>query len=207
MRKPDDRGQILLIGLFFFLLSLLFTYPIWTRPNALLNEVLDTGLNTWILAWDAHAILHKPLELFNANIFFPHDRTLAFSENMLASAILVAPLNWLGMPVLAHNVVLFASFVLSGVAATLWVRAISGSLFAGLVAGFIWAFAPIKFDHLAHLQLLTSQWIPLTLLAIVRYFDTGARRLVWRRASPRSTTGRGGYTPSSAKQAISNRCL
>lgn len=176
MRKPDDRGQILLIGLFFFLLSLLFTYPIWTQPNALLNEVLDTGLNTWILAWDAHAILHKPLELFNANIFFPHDRTLAFSENMLASAIPVAPLNWLGMPVLAYNVVLFASFVLSGVAATLWVRAISGSLFAGLVAGFIWAFAPIKFDHLAHLQLLTGQWIPLTLLAIVRYFDAGARR-------------------------------
>ena len=176
MRKPDDRGQILLVGLFFFLLSLLFTYPIWTRPNSFLNEVLDTALNTWILAWDAHAMLHKPLELFNANIFFPHERTLAFSENMLASAIPVAPLNWLGMPVLAYNVVLFSSFVLSGVGATLWVRAISGSLFAGLVAGFIWAFAPIKFDHLAHLQLLTSQWIPFTLLAIVRYFDSGERR-------------------------------
>ncbi len=176
MRKPDDRGQVLLICLFFFLLSVLFTYPLWTRPNSVLNEILDTGLNTWILAWDAHAILHKPLELFNASMFFPHERTLAYSENLLGSAILVAPLNWWGKPVLAYNVVLFTSFLLSGVTVTLWVRAISGSLCAALTAGFIWAFAPVKFDHLAHLQLLTGQWIPFTLLAIARYFETGARR-------------------------------
>ena len=176
MRKPGDHGHVFLIVAFFFLLSLLFTYPIWTRPDSMLNELRDTALNTWILAWDAHAILHKPLELFNANIFFPHERTLAFSENMLGSAIPVAPLNWWGKPVLAYNVVLFASFLLSGVATALWVRAISGNLFAGLVAGTIWAFAPVKFDHLAHLQLLTGQWIPFTLLAIARYFDTGRRR-------------------------------
>ena len=176
MRKPADRRQVVLIGLFFFLLSLLFTYPVWTRPNSVLNEVQDVALNTWILAWDAHALLHKPLELFNANMFFPHERTLAFSENMLGSAIAVAPLNWWGKPLLAYNVVLFASFLLSGVATTLWVRGISGSLLAGLVAGFVWAFAPVKFDHLVHLQLLTGQWIPFTLLAIARYFDSGRRR-------------------------------
>ncbi len=176
VRKPGNHGHVLLIGLLFFLLSLLFTYPIWTRPASMLNEVRDTALNTWILAWDAHAILNKPLELFNANIFFPQQRTLAFSENLLGSAIPVAPLNWWGEPVLAYNVVLFASFVLSGMATALWVRVISGSLFGGLVAGFIWAFAPVKFDHLAHLQLLTGQWIPFTLLAIALYFDSGQRR-------------------------------
>ncbi|MFW6198457.1 MAG: hypothetical protein ACOC5E_01400, partial [Acidobacteriota bacterium] len=159
----------------FAALTLAFTYPVWTRPDTLLNDPFDARLNAWILAWDAHALVDATGELFDANIFHPHDGTLAYSENLLGSALPVAPLNWAGHPILAYNVVLLVSFVLSGIAMLLWVRRLSGSWIAGLVAGVAWAFAPTKTDHLAHLQLLTSMWVPAVLWLLTAYAEERRR--------------------------------
>lgn len=172
----SHRRTVLATTAIFAALTSLFTYPLWLAPGSLLHDLGDSRLNAWILAWDAHALLTDPLQLFNANIFHPHARTLAFSENLLGTAVLVAPINWAGGPVLAYNVALLLSFVLTGVGTTLWVRHLSGSTGAGLVAGVIWTFGPAKLDQLAHLQMLTGQWVPFALWAMTLYLETGRRR-------------------------------
>ena len=66
----------------------------------------DVHTFTWTLAWDAHALVRAPWTIFDANIFFPYDRTLAFSENLIGSAIFAGACVWLtGNAVLAMNVV------------------------------------------------------------------------------------------------------
>jgi len=78
----------------------------------------DSDLFMWTLAWDAHAFVHQPLSIFDANIFFPNRGTLAYSENLIGSAFFAAPILWLtGNPVLAFNVISLLSCVLCGLGA------------------------------------------------------------------------------------------
>ena len=59
----------------------------------------------------------------------------------------------------------------------LFVREITGSARAGLVAGLIYAFAPYRVPQFSHLQVMSSQWMPFVLYGLRRYFDS-------RRAMP-----------------------
>ncbi len=63
------------------LLALVSTHPLWRHlATAVPSDIGDPLLNTWILAWDGHALLTDPAQLFDANIFFPLKDTLAPCE-------------------------------------------------------------------------------------------------------------------------------
>jgi len=170
------RWTIVLLLVFFTALTVLFTYPISTSPNSYLNELIDSRLATWMLAWNAHAFVTDPFGISNPNVYFPDPGPKASSETFLLPSVIVAPFNWAGYPVLAYNLVLLSSFVLCGLGATLWVRHMTGSLSAGIVAGIIWAFAPGKFDQIAHLHMMVGQWIPFALLYCGRFLESGRKR-------------------------------
>jgi hypothetical protein len=121
----------------------------------------DALLNVWITAWDGHQLLSDPLHLFDANIFHPYPRTLAYSELLLGNALLALPITAAtGNPVLGYNVALLLSFFLSGFGTYLLVRKLTRSPGGGLVAGAIFAFSSYRMTNLAQAQLLTTQWMP-----------------------------------------------
>lgn len=104
--------------------AVLMTHPLffWMKDHTLIFPV-DSLLNTWILTWDYHALGSRPLELFNANIFYPARNSLALSEHMIGNLPIFAPLMFLTQnPILAANGVVFASFVLSGISMFALVR-------------------------------------------------------------------------------------
>lgn len=134
----------------------------------------DAMLTSWMLAWAAHAMRTSPLDLFHANILHPLPWTFAFSENLLASALLVLPVDLLvGDPVLDHNLVLLASFVLAGTGTALLVRELGGSLPAAWLAGALVAFNTFRFASIGHIQTLSTHWMPFALLALHRCLGTG----------------------------------
>ncbi len=53
----------------------------------------------WTFQWVYHALFEQWdwLNLYNANQYFPHDNTLAFSDPMLSAMVLYAPLRWIGL--------------------------------------------------------------------------------------------------------------
>ncbi len=107
-----------------------------------------------------------PAHLFDANIYYPERATLAYSDAMLAPALAVAPLAWVGVsPVLVYNLTLLAAFVLSALAAYALVRWLTGSEPAALLGGVIFAFSPHRLEHFDHLELQFAFWIPLAALA------------------------------------------
>ena len=83
----------------FAILTLLFTYPVWMAPDSTFTALGDERHQAWILAWDAHALRTDPTAVFDSNTFYPRKNTLTLSENLLASAVLVAPINWAGHPI------------------------------------------------------------------------------------------------------------
>ena len=153
--------------LLFAMLSLLLTLPLALHLGDAVEDRQDALLNVWITAWDGHQLLTDPFHLFDANIFYDYRRTLAYSELLLGNGLLALPLTAAsGNPVLGYNLVLLLSFVLSGLGAYLLVRRLTGSSAAGLIAGVLFAFSSYRLTNLAQAQLLTTQWMPFTLLAL-----------------------------------------
>jgi hypothetical protein len=162
----------------FVALTIFLTYPLAFRAgSAVVNADPDTELFIWTLAWNVHAFTTRPLAIFDANIFFPYANTLAYSENLIGSALLAAPVLWLtGSPVLALNLVTLVSIVLCGLGAFLLARRAGAGFPAAIVAGVVFAFAPSRFFRISQLHLTAVQWIPFALASLHAYFDTGRGR-------------------------------
>ncbi|HEX9186557.1 MAG TPA: hypothetical protein VGB87_05785, partial [Vicinamibacteria bacterium] len=172
-------GEIAAVTAAYAVLALGMSWP-------LVRDLVHTGplhrpdgrLNAWILAWAGHAFWTDPSRLFQAPGFHPLPDALAFSENMVLPAALAAPIGAWGGPVLAYNAVFLLSLVLSGVAAYLLVRRVSGDRLAAFVGGAFFAVGPHRWTRLAHVQTQVTVFLPLALLALDRFWEKRS----WRRA-------------------------
>ncbi|MCB0199846.1 MAG: hypothetical protein KDI03_07225 [Anaerolineae bacterium] len=157
----------------FAALTLLMTYPLALQAAHSIGNYGDPLLNAWALASNAHKFVTHPLDLFNANIFYPYPATLAYSENLIGISVLTAPLLWAtDNPVLVHNLALLFSFPLCAFGAYLLVLDLTRSWYGGMVAGIAYGFAHFRFGELSQLQNLTIQWLPFALLYFSRFFRT-----------------------------------
>jgi len=159
-------------------LTIVLAYPLSMHPaTAVFSDSPDTNLELWALAWDAHAFVHQPLSIFDANIYYPERRTLAYSENFIGSAFIAAPIIWLtGNLVLALNVVSLLSCVLCGIGAYVLARRVGIGEAGAFVAGLVFAFSPPRFLRLDQLHLTTIQWVPFALACLHGYLDRGRAR-------------------------------
>jgi hypothetical protein len=178
-RLALDRGDgIWRAALLYCALTILLTWPLVPRAHeATLPVSPDTQLFIWTLAWDTHAVIHQPFALFDANIFYPERRTLAYSENLLGSTIFAAPVLWAGgNPLLAMNVVALLSVVLGGMGAYLLAVRTGVRRDAAVLAGAVFAFSPARLFRISQLHLTTIQWVPFTLAFLHTYLDRGNPR-------------------------------
>lgn len=167
-----------LLTLLFGLLTLVMAAPWSLHPaTRVVIDNPDTHLYIWTLGWDAHAFVTRPLSIFDANIYHPYANTLAYSENMIGSALLAAPIIWMtGDLVLALNAVLLLSCMLCGLGAYTLGRRIGLGVAAAALAGLVFAFAPTRFFRMSQLHLNAVQWMPFGLAALHAYFDHGRPR-------------------------------
>ena len=158
---------LLLVFVLFAAVACAATYPLVRFDHPVLPNVDDAYFNVWRLAWVAHQVGQDPLSLFDANVFFPARHTLAYSDAMLALGLIATPAIRLGMhPVVVHNVLLLAAFATAAWCAFLLCRHLTGSTAASLVGGMICGFAPYRFAHIGHLELLWTAPMPLALLIL-----------------------------------------
>ena len=153
-------------------------YPLTRHPaTTVLSSGPDTDLYMWTLAWDTHAFTAQPLGIFDANIYHPERHTLAYSENLIGSALFAAPVLWLTHnPVLAMNLVALQSVVLCGIGTFMLARRAGVGTAGAVLAGLVFAFSPPRFLRLDQLHLATIQWIPFGLAFLHAYLDGGRPR-------------------------------
>ncbi|HXG73169.1 MAG TPA: hypothetical protein VNJ04_21465, partial [Gemmatimonadaceae bacterium] len=176
--SPSPRlrtRELLVAGTVFTALTVIFTYPLsLDAGRVVLGDNPDTHLFIWTFGWIAEILVRAPLGLFDANIFYPLGRALAFSENLIGSGLIAAPVIWAtGNPVLAMNLVSLLSVPLCGLGAYLLARTLGLGIAASFICGIVFAFSPTRFSQLGQLHLTTVQWIPFALAHVHAYLDRG----------------------------------
>lgn len=140
----------------------------------------DVFFLAYTLAWDAHALTTDPLRLFDANIAYPLERTLAFSDHLLGVVPLYLPVYLLtGNPVAGYNWLLLLSAPLAALGACAlgwwWTR----RWWPSIVAGVLFGWAPLRLSQLGHIQMLSFFWSPWTLLFLDRFLRARRWRDLW----------------------------
>lgn len=173
-------GREIAIGLLYVAAAVILTWPLAIRLSTSVSDPGDPLLTTWILDWTCKALLHHPLRLFDAPVFHPAVMPLAFSEHFVGVALLVLPFHLAGAtPLTVFNLAMLLGFALSGYGAFVLARMFTSSFVAAFLGGAFFAFVSFKFDHVAHLQLISSGWLPLMLAALLAY----RQRPTWKRAA------------------------
>jgi hypothetical protein len=172
--RSAELREFALVLVGFAALTAFFTFPLAFHLGSLAYRV-DNGdgqFSIWNVAWVARALVLDPRHVFDANIFYPHRMTLAYSEANLGSGALAIPVYWATRnPYAAHAFVVLLSFLFSAVGTYYLVRYLVGSRTAAMVAGIGFGFCPHVFSHLLHIQLLWTAGLPVSLLACHRLVD------------------------------------
>ena len=164
------------LGLAYGALAIVYTWPLAiSLTTHLPNDLGDPLLSSWILWWHAHRVPFTR-EWWDGLAFFPVQGSLAFSDHRVGLSLLTSPLQWLGCnDIGAYNIALLASFTLSGVAAHALGHALTGRHAAAWLAGLVFAFNPFRLQHVAHLEIVSSYWLPIALLSLHRWQQSATR--------------------------------
>jgi hypothetical protein len=132
----------------------------------------DGQLSIWNVAWVARTLVVDPRHVFDANIFYPHTGTLAYSEANLGAGALAIPVYWATRnPYTAHNFVVLLAFMLTVLGTYYLVRHLTGDRRGAVVAAIGFGFCPYVFAHLPHIQLLLTAGLPFSMLAFHRMLE------------------------------------
>ncbi len=173
-RRAAALGELAVVLLGALAATCALTYPLVRRlADAGRVDTAEGRLSIWNVAWVARTLVVDPAHLFDANIFYPHRGTLAYSENNIGAGILALPAYWLSRrnPYAAHNVAVLAAFALSATGMYYLVRHLTRDRRAAASSAVMFAFTPHLFAHTAHIQLLMTAGLPFSMLALHRLIE------------------------------------
>lgn len=166
---PRRIWNAIRVPLAYCVLTLLLTWPLARHLGTALPGLGDALQQTWILAWNAHALRTDPLAVWQAPIFYPYPDTAAYHDHLLIQSLVGAPIIWLtGNPILAHNLLLLLTFALTGWAVYGLAFDLTRQRWAAFIAGAAFAFCAYRMSHFVHLNLLQTAWLPWALLFLRR---------------------------------------
>jgi hypothetical protein len=160
-------------------LSVLATWPLVLHLGSRISPDLGDPIRTaWQIAWVGHAMLHNPLHLFDANAFYPHRLSLAFSDSLLG----YGPAGLFGSGTVAalarYNLIFLFIWSLCFVGAYLLARELGLGRIGAAMAGVAFAYAPYRATEAGHFQVISSGGIPLALFLLLRGYRRGSPALV-----------------------------
>jgi hypothetical protein len=153
--------------------TLALTAPLaWRGATAGPVNTGDGQLSIWNVSWVARGLVLDPRHVYNANIFAPHEATLAYSEANLPAGLLGLPVWWSTRnPYATYNSAVCLSLLLAALATFGLVNHLTGCGSAAAIAAILFTFAPYATVRYAHIQLLVTGGLPLSLWMMHRFVD------------------------------------
>jgi hypothetical protein len=175
MARARSRALVLLAAI---VLAMVMTWPLVTGLGRLGRTTsADWQVSLWTVTWVSRTIVAGPLHLYDANIFYPHHRTLAYSEANIVEGVVASPVYWVTRdPYVAYNIFVLFAFASAWVCAYALARELTSSGPAAAVGAMFFACCPYVFAHTSHSQLLMTAGIPLSMLMFHRLSDAPSAR-------------------------------
>ncbi len=160
-------------------LAVLVTWPLVLHlPSRISPDLGDPVRTAWQVAWVGHAMLHDPLHLFDANAFYPHPLSLAFSDSLLG----YGPAGFFGSGTVAalvrYNLLFLFAWSLAFIGCYLLARELGLRKLGAAAAGAAFAYAPYRVTEAGHLHVISSGGIALALFLLLRGYRRSSRGLV-----------------------------
>ncbi|MFH1888569.1 MAG: hypothetical protein ABH806_00595 [Candidatus Omnitrophota bacterium] len=181
MLKP---GKNILIILLFFIIASIFTYPLALKMDKAIpgfgstDEPFAVISNMWLVKYSSQ----RGIDLKNNDyIAYPFgvDLTAYWGSSYLWE-YLKNTLSFITSHIVAFNILIFMSFILSGWFTYLLVYRLTGSAVAGIFSGAIFSLCPYHFARVwQHLALSQIQWMPLYLLSLLSFKDKPVPRNIF----------------------------
>jgi hypothetical protein len=153
----------------YLLLSVAYLWPLVRRfATAMAGDGFDRYVFQWANWWIIHALSRGQSPYHTRMIFYPQGVELHFLSFSWLNTFVWWPLQALVGNLAAYNFTVWWSWPLAGFGAYLLAREMFDDRRAAFVAGLIYAFYPYHFAQRNHLNLLSIQWIPFSLLFLIR---------------------------------------
>ncbi len=131
----------------------------------------DLRFGTALIARNARTLVTRPWRLLDIEQCYPAERALALGEPLIVQGLIGVPVQLVTRnPIAIFNAVVLLTFVLSALCMYLLVSDLSGSRAAGLVAGLLYGFHPIKTHDPAHFFVWDGAWTVLAFFFAHRLF-------------------------------------
>lgn len=170
-------GMLLLIALY-AVLTAAFTNPLYQHAGdytPVAGQSADQCKTLWFFWWTDTALFkigQNPL--WSDAIYYPHGTSVAYHICLSTSLIAVGVSKLLGVAAaspLVYNVLLFFSFILTGLASFWLIRYVTRNALVAVAASLFVTFAPYRLWHLDHLNLLSMEWGILAIYFAIRYLN------------------------------------
>jgi hypothetical protein len=174
-----SRAEILWTILAGVVLAVIVTWPLVLHlPSRISPDLGDPVRTAWQVAWVGHAMLHQPLHLFDANAFYPHPLSLAFSDSLLG----YGPAGFFGSDTVAalvrYNLLFLFAWAFAFVGCYLLARELGLRKLGAAAAGAAFAYAPYRVTEAGHLHVISSGGIALALFLLLRGYRRSSRGFV-----------------------------
>jgi len=134
----------------------------------------DALFEAWLVARNAETLIRHPFQLFQTEHCAPVENTLTLSLPMIAMGVLAIPaLLVTDDPILIYNFSIVALTLVMAFSMYWLVTDWSGVPAAGIVAGLLYAFHPLRLFYIVHPTEWDTSWTVLALLFARRLFARG----------------------------------
>jgi hypothetical protein len=133
----------------------------------------DPNIFTWSLGWWPYALTHGVNPLHSTYLGAPAGYNLAWDTTVPVLALLTWPLTAAVGPVAASNLLVALAIPVSGWAAFVLCRRLTGRFWPALAAGFVYGFSAYEMNHVVagQLDLAFSLLVPLMAYLVVAWRD------------------------------------
>lgn len=163
----------LLVALLFVVLTAVTARNIWPNlDKAIVGFDFDVYINPWADWWTAKALTDSSLSFWQTDyIFYPQTADLTYHSFSHVNTAVSLALQTFFEPLVAYNLTILLNYVLAGLAMFQFVRYLTGSITAAILASIIFAFNSHNLFQSAHPVLVSVWCLPWT----ARYFIQAVR--------------------------------
>jgi hypothetical protein len=178
LASPAVQGLVALVA-YLALWILWRAEPLLAHPSQaqLDPSSMDPSIFIWSLRWWPYALTHGLSPLHTAEIGAPAGYNLAWDTTVPPLALLAWPLTAAIGPIATFSVLVALSIPVSGWAAFILCRRLTGQFWPALAAGFVYGFSAYEMNHIVagQLDLAVSVLLPLMAYLVVAWRDGAIR--------------------------------